>query len=355
MKKRLVSIMLSLIIAGALTACSDANEAPTDAAQVNADQADTAQADTAQASTDSLSDMQKSFNEESKEELNEEIVVTIVSTDIITNNDGTHSTVTTYSDNTTTVDTTDDCTYDNVGVCTVCHYELEIADAIVTEFENVTDYVVVGTVPTYSTDSIYREVGTIGTENEVTILKVTGTTENGWLVTDNGFVKPEDITERNAYEEVNGNIYTVTYFDEAKTLFCQEYSNIRIKPENSADVSYAKGTNDTVTVVGTCNENGWYLLEDGNWTLKSNLGENKVIIAPPVNTETVADNNTTVTDNNSYTSLPSSNDRPVVYDPYGNPITYTTYQGDNCTWTVPNGFWIDGEYWTLSSFECWSE
>lgn len=90
-----------------------------------------------------------------------------------------------------------------------------------------------------------------------------------------------EVVEEPIVEEpvVTEPTYTVTYFAEPKVMYCQEFSNFRVKPEQGAAVSYTKNTNATVTVVGTCTENGWYYIEDGAWTLASNLGDNEVVVA----------------------------------------------------------------------------
>ena len=97
-------------------------------------------------------------------------------------------------------------------------------------------------------------------------------------------VTEEEPTEEPSTEVVEEPVvteptYTVTYFAEPKVMYCQEFSNFRVKPEQNATVSYTKNTNATVTVVGTCTENGWYYIEDGAWTLASNLGDNEVVVA----------------------------------------------------------------------------
>lgn len=89
----------------------------------------------------------------------------------------------------------------------------------------------------------------------------------------------EEVVEVPEEPVVEEPTYIVTYFAEPKVMYCQEFSNFRVKPEQSATVSYTKNTNATVTVVGTCTENGWYYIEDGAWTLASNLGDNEVVIA----------------------------------------------------------------------------
>lgn len=249
--------------------------------------------------TDTATNEQPVAVEDMSEEVPMEPDVTVTGTEYVFDSN-THSLVTNYSDGSSETADAEDCTFNDDGICIVCGGTIIIPEPVVTEYEEPVAYVVSGIVSEYSKDSVYSQSSEIGSVEEPVIITVVGTTENGWLVLDDGsFIKSDDATERTVYEEINGKIYTVTYLEEPMELFCQEHSNIRIKPENDAEVAYAKNTNDRVTVVGTCNEAEWYLLDDGNWTLKSNLGENEVVVSTaPANGSS------------------SANNRPANYDSY---------------------------------------
>lgn len=79
-------------------------------------------------------------------------------------------------------------------------------------------------------------------------------------------------------EEIVEETYTISYFDEPKTLYCQEFSNFRETPESDGAVRYTQNTNSTAIVVGTCEEfPTWYAVTDGTWTLVTSLAESQVV------------------------------------------------------------------------------
>ena len=187
--------------------------------------------------------------------------------------------------------------------------------------EDTIDYEVAGEYVCTAVDSeIYLEpdfratvAGTLDKEQLVEVESL-NVTKRFYNLATGGYVLKCYLMPRAEYEEMYGKIYTATLFEEPKTLYCQEYSNFRVRPEADAEVNHASGTNTEVTVVGTCNEDtGWYLVEDGTWTLVTNLGENKVVIQTPVVNQAPVANQTPGTSNGSNAGWTTAYDGTVYW------------------------------------------